>query len=221
MFPALTLLLSPWVCVALFPVVRVYLSHRRVAGLVCSWGRHLWHMNGPIWTFEWNTDTHSWNLYYSSVTHNDVLCSVAFSQFLFDFKIGPTDLGRMDAKDQVVLALQKESLIELIKGMVLDLSCASKFTGPSKLWPPKLQFLYNLPCLFPQMCVLHSLSSAISLASFQWFLLVKLPLRLSEGVSLTLESHLLDGYFLPFIFSAQTLPPQWSMSFIHCCMANA
>lgn len=40
-----------------------------------------------------------------SVTVLDFLCSVAFSYSLFNFKIDATDLGRIDAKGPVALAL--------------------------------------------------------------------------------------------------------------------
>lgn len=43
-----------------------------------------------------------------SVILLDFLCSVAFSYSLFNFKIDPIDLGRIDAKGPVTLALTQE-----------------------------------------------------------------------------------------------------------------
>lgn len=48
-------------------------------------------------------------------THLDVQHSVVFSHFLFDFKIGPIDLGKIDAMGQAVSALEREKMSEIHK----------------------------------------------------------------------------------------------------------
>lgn len=93
-------------------VVRVYLISNSVAGLVCSWGRHQWDMTCPIWTFEWNVDTVVGIC--SPAKRHSPWCSMFCSLFtVLVFKFDPTGLGRIDAKGQVVLALERENMIEL------------------------------------------------------------------------------------------------------------
>lgn len=48
------------------------------------------------------------------------------------FKIDPTGLGRIDAKGQVVLALERENMIVLNEILDSIRLHASKLTGPTK-----------------------------------------------------------------------------------------
>lgn len=48
-------------------------------------------------------------------THLDVQQSGVLSHFLFNFKIGPTDLSKIDTMGQAILALEREKISEIHK----------------------------------------------------------------------------------------------------------